>query len=270
MGRRKKVDEIAELAEELVEAAEDGKITEEEIKTIVNDSKDEGEAASSVESEPESNEDPVFDAAPEVLVEEEPVEEEPEQEVPAPVEEPDTKPVEEEPKDKPKSTNAFLLNDATATVAEKVEWCLTEAPTKLRNIAKQLVSYNEAMKPGVVQDEQKMVGKQYELVNIYRTVLNNKSYNEFKASFDLLNLFFLHFKDESLSGYRVFRFDYLWKWSDKELNTLLNLSQAILLLANYETRSQNIKKINLEAALNSETTIVDEEARNNIISYYNK
>ena len=156
------------------------------------------------------------------------------------------------------------------TEEEKIEWCLTAAPIKARNIARQLKSYNDAMKPGVVNDVKLMLNKQYELVNIYRAVFNSDTYNEFKEKFDVLNLFFLVYAKEAFASNQLVRYDYLWKWSAKELETLLNVSVIVSQLCSYETRSKRLKQLNLTLGLSSEKTIVSESARNNIIKYYNK
>lgn len=161
-----------------------------------------------------------------------------------------------------------VLNDSSISIEEKIRWCLTEAPTSIKTLANQLFSYNEAMKPTAVYNEQMMVNKQYELVSIYRSIFNVIEYKDFKVKFDVLNLFFAHFKDEGFAGQRLSRFDYLWKWSDVELTTLLHVSEVVSQLCLYAERVKRLKQLNLDMALDSVKTIVTEEARSNIIRYY--
>ena len=166
------------------------------------------------------------------------------------------------------TTSKNLLTDSKASIAEKVEYCLTVATGKTRSIANVLQSYNDAMKPGVVLNEQLMVGKQYELLNLYRGIFSNEDYGTFKAQFDIVNLFFNHYVKEAFGAHYLFRFDYLWKWDAVELTTLLNVNEVICQLANYENRPIKLKQINLEYALNPSETIISGDARDNIIRYY--
>ena len=161
-----------------------------------------------------------------------------------------------------------LLLDSKATVADKVEYCLTVATGKVRMIANILESYNNAMKPGALHDEKLMVRKQYELVNLYRDVFSNEDYGTFKQYFDVINLFFNHYATEAFGEHYLYRFDYLWEWDDVELTTLLNVNEVISQLANYENRTVRLKQLNLEYALNPDETIITNGARDNIIRYY--
>jgi len=160
------------------------------------------------------------------------------------------------------------LTDSKVSIADKVKYCLTEATGKIRVTANILESYNKAMKPGAVQNEQLMVGKQYELLNLYRTIFSIEDFGAFKQQFDIVNLFFNHYAKESMGEHYLSRFDYLWKWDQEELTTLLNVNEVISQLANYETRQQRIKQLNLEYALNPDETIVSDIARDNVIRYY--
>jgi len=180
-------------------------------------------------------------------------------------------PVTEEPKTVPTSTTGKvnnLLLDSSVSIEDKISWCLADAPVDLKNIAMQLEGYHNVMKPGIPIDENKMVRKQYELVNIYRGIFNTESYAEFKSKFDVLNLFFVFYAKSSMAPQRLSRFDYLWKWSDPELHTLLNVSEIVATLAYFPTRANNLKKVNLQYALSSTETIVTEDARNHIVRYY--
>ena len=182
----------------------------------------------------------------------------------------------QEPTEKPKviEPNASLgsdikvLNDSSVSIEDKIRWCLTEAPNSIKSLANQLFAYNEAMKPSAIYNEQLMVNKQYELVSIYRSIFNIAEYRDFKVKFDVLNLFFAHYKDEGFAAQRLSRFDYLWKWSDVELNTLLHVSEVVSQLCLYAERVKRLKQLNLDMALDSTKTIVTEEARNNVIRYY--
>lgn len=161
-----------------------------------------------------------------------------------------------------------VLNDSSVSIEDKIRWCLTEAPNSIKSLANQLFAYNEAMKPSAIYNEQLMVNKQYELVSIYRSIFNIAEYRDFKVKFDVLNLFFAYYKDEGFAAQRLSRFDYLWKWSDVELNTLLHVSEVVSQLCLYAERVKRLKQLNLDMALDSTKTIVTEEARNNVIRYY--
>ena len=161
-----------------------------------------------------------------------------------------------------------VLNDSSISIEDKIRWCLTEAPSFIKSLSNQLFAYNETMKPKAPYNEQMMLNKQYELVSIYRSIFNVVEYKDFKVKFDVLNLFFAHFKDEGFAGQRLSRFDYLWKWSDVELTTLLHVSEVVSQLCLYAERVKRLKQLNLDMALDSTKTIVTEEARNNIIRYY--
>lgn len=173
-----------------------------------------------------------------------------------------------EPVKEVKTTSGNVLTDSKVSLEDKIKWCLTEAPIAIKQIAARLESYNSTMDPKLPVDEKRMVSKQYEMVNIYRAVLKSNSYNEFKTKFDVLNLFFNYYAKGSMGSRYLSRFDYLWTWSDKELATLLNFSEVVSLLCNNKDRSKKLKQINLEMAMDSVKTIIDEEARNNVIRYY--
>jgi hypothetical protein len=169
---------------------------------------------------------------------------------------------------KTSNNDISVINDSSVSIEDKIKWCLTEAPTYIKSLANQLTSYNETMKPAAIYDEQKMLMKQYELVSIYRSIFNVIEYKDFKVRFDVLNLFFAYYKDEAFAAQRLARFDYIWKWSSVELTTLLHVSEVVSQLCLYSERTKRLKQLNLDMALDSTTTIVTEEARNNIIRYY--
>lgn len=163
-----------------------------------------------------------------------------------------------------------VLNDSSVSIEDKIIWCLTDAPSIVKNIAIQLESYNMAMRPSAPHDESTMVNKQYDLVSIFRNIFNTTEYKDFKIKFDVLNLFFVHYRQEAFASQRLVRFDYLWKWSDVELTTLQNMARIVTQLCVYPERAKGLKQINFDLALDSTKTIVSEAARNNILKYYGK
>lgn len=159
--------------------------------------------------------------------------------------------------------------DPLLAVKQHIHELKLSSPVIVKNFIARLEDYNTTMKPGVAFDQEKMLNAQYELVNIIRATLNKVTYVEFKTYFDIINKFFHGYSDEAFGGALVFRFDHLWKHTEKELNTLLNLATVLTTLSNPITRKENLAKISFDIALDQQKTIVSEEAKNFIIRYYN-
>jgi len=289
MGRKKKVEEIKDIAPELAKAAEDGVITEDEIKEIVEGKKTEQEtgAVSDVETteqeanetEPELTQEPVV----EVGASTEDVDTE-ETEVDGQNNEGDlvdnsgtvaTKqaPVEEEEGIDPETKLdakgvAGVISDADLSGKEKIRKIASTGMTGFAAIASKIIGYDQIMNPKTPVTEVAGVAKQYDLLNTLKSVINTEDYKQFKVKFDIINLGFRVYSKDAFDEFMLFRFDQKWKWSKKDLTTSQHLSSLISQLCDLSTRANNLKKIDIDRALDASAISLSETGINNVKKYY--
>ena len=160
-----------------------------------------------------------------------------------------------------------LLEKPGMGIEDKLKVIAEKAIPTYKQLAAKLLGYVEAMGVGIV-DPNIGVGKQLDLVNTLKQAVETKDSGEFKTKLDIVNLAFMAYKDSALNVYKVYRFDDKWKWNKKDLTTLQHLTMIISTLASLADRKENIKKIDLEKALNKDEVNLSADAINNIKSYY--
>ena len=160
-----------------------------------------------------------------------------------------------------------LLEKPGMGIEDKLKVIAEKAIPTYKQLAAKLLGYVEAMGVGIV-DPNIGVGKQLDLVNTLKQAVETKDSGEFKTKLNIINLAFIAYKDSALNLYKVYRFDDKWKWNKKDLTTLQHLTMIISTLASLADRKENIKKIDLEKALNKDEVNLSEDAINNIKSYY--
>ena len=160
-----------------------------------------------------------------------------------------------------------LLVKPGMDIEDKLKVIVEKAIPTYKQLAAKLLGYVEAMGVGIV-DPNIGVGKQLDLVNTLKQAVETKDSGEFKTKLNIINLAFIAYKDSALNLYKVYRFDDKWKWNKKDLTTLQHLTMIISTLASLADRKENIKKIDLEKALNKDEVNLSEDAINNIKSYY--
>ena len=160
-----------------------------------------------------------------------------------------------------------LLKKPGMDIKDKLKTIAEKAIPAYKQIAAKLLGYVEVMGVGIV-DPNIGVGKQLDLVNTLKSAVETKDSGEFKTKLDIVNLAFIAHKDSALNIYKVYRFDDKWKWNKKDLTTLQHLTMVISTLASLADRKENMKKIDLDKALNKDIVNLSEDAINNIKSYY--
>ena len=151
---------------------------------------------------------------------------------------------------------------------EKLNKIAKGAMLKFGTIASKLLGYNEHMykNPGLTPATG--VGKQYDLLNTLKAVLNTEDYNDFKVKFDIVNMAFRDLKKEAYNETHLYRYDQQWKWSKKDLVTLQHLLMLLIELSNGKTRAENKKKLDLNLALSKDEVNLSDTAISNIKKYY--
>ena len=160
-----------------------------------------------------------------------------------------------------------LLKQSGVSVEDKLKTISEKAIPTFKQLAAKLIAYNEAMGTGII-DPNLGVGKQLDLANTLKSAVETKDASEFKIKMDIINLTFMAYSNSGFNVYKIFRFDDKWKWNKKDLTTLQNLAMIISTLASLSDRKKNIKKIDLDKALDKDEITLSEDAINNIKSYY--
>ena len=130
----------------------------------------------------------------------------------------------------------------------------------------QLKNYNNKHKHELKPTEY-AVGAQSLLSLILQTV-NTVDQDDFKVKFDIINLFFKTHKHEAFAEAMLLRGLNHWKGNGKQLKAYKNLVTVIGLLCNLATRKEDLKRIDIDAALNAEKTGLKPVAIDNIKRYY--
>jgi hypothetical protein len=285
MGRKKKVEEINEIAPELAAAAEDGVITEDEIQDILD-----GKETTDETSETGSEEETVAETT-------DGVEETDTGDATGSEEETDTGDAtgseeetdstgsgsEESSKDDTPSAPvdteeevpklslvaiAAVISDKDLTGKEKIEKLAAEATMAYASVASKILGYDQIMNPKVPVTEVAGVAKQYDLLNTLKSVINTEDYKQFKLKFDIVNLGFRAYGKDSFDEFMLFRFDQKWRWSKKDLTTSQHLATLISQLCDLSTRAENLKKIDIDRALDASQITLTETGISNLKKYY--
>lgn len=111
----------------------------------------------------------------------------------------------------------------------------------------------------------------YQNFNLYtkiNRIVEQKVYEEFKAMFDIVNLYFLYYQNDVFSEFKLHRFDYAWTWGEKQLNTYQMFVTLIPILCDWSTRAKNLKSVSLAKAFNLDKVVLKEQAITNMRKYY--
>jgi len=153
------------------------------------------------------------------------------------------------------------------SMSEKINMIHTKAEPMFSTLAGKLLGYQESMGVGRI-DASSGSGKQYDLLHTLTSVLGTEDYSLFKTKFDIVNMAYRAFKDSAFKDVMLFRFSELWAWNDKDLVTLQHLNTIIGVLCDLSSRKENISKIDMMKALDSDEVNLTETAVSNIQKYY--
>lgn len=163
-------------------------------------------------------------------------------------------------------TVSNVITNKTLTIEEKIN-TLVNGSGKLVKFLKAFEQYRTKMSDNSIEPEDGA----YQNFNLYtkiNKIAEQKVYEEFKAMFDIVNLYFLHYKDGAFSEFKLHRFDYAWTWGDKQLNTYNMFATLIPMLCDWSTRASNLKRISLAKAFNLKKVVLKEQAIMNMRKYY--
>lgn len=162
-----------------------------------------------------------------------------------------------------------LLDDGGVAPKDKFDQ-LDNSVGQYGSLVQSLSGYNAKMHPTVPTILPKNgAGQNYNLFNQIMYVVELSDKADFTAQFDIINLYFKEYKNESYNEHLMQRFDNYWIWDAKALTTWTNLVTCICILCDIDTRAENLKKISLDKVLDPTTTIFSATAIANIKSYYN-
>lgn len=108
----------------------------------------------------------------------------------------------------------------------------------------------------------------YRLYSRLFQVCNTQNYPDFKTKFDIVNLAFYVYKDDSYNEFKLFRYGYGTIFGPGKRKTFQNLATVIVNLCDPFTRQEMLKKITLQFVLTKEGTVFTDDAINNIFRYY--
>lgn len=108
----------------------------------------------------------------------------------------------------------------------------------------------------------------YRLYSKLYQACNTHNYPDFKTKFDIINLAFYVFKNDSYSEFKLFRYGYGTIFGPGKRKTFQNLCTVVANLCDPFTRQETLKKITLQFVLTKEGTVFTDDIINNIFRYY--
>ena len=163
---------------------------------------------------------------------------------------------------------ASIITHADYTGKQKIQKIFDEGQVGFSSIASKIIGYDQIMNPKTPVTELAGVAKQYDLLNTLKSVINTEDYKQFKVKFDIINLGFRAYNKDAFDEFMLFRFDQKWKWSKKDLTTFQHLSSIISQLCDLTTRANNLKKIDINRALDASEITLSETGISNLKKYY--
>jgi len=158
-----------------------------------------------------------------------------------------------------------------STIAEKLVRLSTDATGSVKSLAAMLVTFSEDMGTNTPEQEPRVVlGKLYNLYITIKDCVETKDQSEYMVKMDILNLAFLAYGEAqgALSSVMLLRYDYAWTWGEDALKTYQILVVVISSLANRATRTEQIKRVNLNNSFARTGIAISQEDVQRLISYY--
>lgn len=155
----------------------------------------------------------------------------------------------------------------------------TTAEEKLINIGKpgntdgsraaaNIAAYLEHMHPLSLISEHQGVSHQHSLLASIKTI-GEMDYSMFEPLWKIVNQAFVDHADNGATNPSyLMRYMHMWKWSQEDQKLLSYVCRIIGLLGDPETRSKNLKKIDMKAALAPESTGITETFADNLVKFY--
>jgi hypothetical protein len=162
----------------------------------------------------------------------------------------------------------MLLGRSDIGMIAKFELMAKDGDTDVKKVVSKLLGFHqETNTKAPFKGIAHLAGKNYDLFNTIKSVLEIKDQNKFKASFDLVNLFFKTFAKDSYNEFRLRTGVESWKWGETSFKNYSNLVTVICVLCDAGARKKNIKKIDfVKLYKDSAFTPTMEE---NLTKYYN-
>lgn len=128
-----------------------------------------------------------------------------------------------------------------------------------------LEKYIEVMAPGVPVTGENGARHQYTLWRTIYNIVHNIPITEFKATWQLLLLYFNEYQATVFHERYVFRFSEYWVHTQDELNGFQRIVNLLKLTCVPASREIGLKQVNINATLSQGFT---EDARQRILSFY--
>jgi hypothetical protein len=109
-----------------------------------------------------------------------------------------------------------------------------------------------------------VVSEHYNMYNLFKEILGDKNYNNFKIKYEFLSRCFILGKNDVFNPINMSKYDYLWKWSKKTHKEYHMLVELISSLADPKTRRNTLKQVDF----NKSFINFPEQMRENLNKYY--
>lgn len=169
----------------------------------------------------------------------------------------ESKPVEDKPAAAPKANKEPLTLDGY------IESMLDDK--FVGSLATVFKTYKETVLGPKAHNAKVVVGANYNLYKVIRSVLQEENYGIFKAKFDFINKVFSLGKNDAFdpSGILI-RYDYQWSYGVKARDTYIKLVEFISALSNPKTRA----KVKQVISINTISSVIETTEVSNLIRYY--
>lgn len=166
------------------------------------------------------------------------------------------------------SSVTSILENGSLSNEEKLN-AIVAANVPGIGFVKNLLTYqNEMSMNSVLPSEQSGADKNRSLFFKLMNVLDEEDFSIFKIKFDIVNLVFLTYKNDSFDEFKLHRFDLKWTGGQKQLKTYQRLVTVISSLCDKTKRAEQLKSISLSKMVDADNTTFSETNRRNILSYY--
>lgn len=134
-----------------------------------------------------------------------------------------------------------------------------------KNLLSALDLYVEKMHPDRKVSDDEGAKCQYTLWRAISFVVDQSSADEFKKLWHIVLAYFEYYKESVFHDRYIFRFSEFWQWSDDQLTAFQRLINVIKLTSNPDTRSQGLRKVDLNRSLD---TGISDAGRQKLVGFY--
>ena len=162
-----------------------------------------------------------------------------------------------------------LLNDPELSITQKLGIISTDGVMDFKMLAANILSYHEFTTNETAHiSGAHIAGKNYNLYSAIKQVIETEDNDIFEVKMRMLTSAFIEFKDSSLNEFSLNRYDHNWSWGDKSMKTYQHLVLLFSSLSNLATRKNELKKIDLDAMLDTGIIDINTESCDRLKRYF--